>query len=488
MNVLIFDSDPGAGRTARTIATEAGLAADIVCDAAGFLRRLRDDPPGAVVLDLLLDDTDGVEQLRRLAESRYQGAVVLLGRSHVRLLETARALGEKLGLTIAATLEKPLDAAAFRQVLERLTHVTRAPSNDRLMAAIAADELTLHFQPIVSRHPPALRKLEALVRWDHALLGRLPPASFIPMAETDPAVMDALTGWVIRRVVSTWRTLSGLGVAVPVSVNISARNLDDLAFPDRVAELLREGGMPADQLCLEISDSASVSDAPRTLDVLSRIRLKGMHLSLDDFGTGHGSLQTLRQMPFSEVKIDRSFIADVATSASARGVAQSIIGLAGSLGVTCVAEGVETEAAAAILDSLGPCLQQGHAIGAPLPSGSVAAWLARWVAEGVAGVEPAAPPVAADVVEPAPALADDAPVPCSGWNVRLSPRQTDVMMLLAKGFSIKQIASTMKLGVGTVKIHIASAYAALGTRNRVEALTRLGALRHPGGMADRPMA
>ena len=156
----------------------------------------------------------------------------------------------------------------------------------------------------------------------------------------------------------------------------------DLSLPDRIGERLRAGGMPARDLCLEVTESATFKDAALSMDILSRVRLKGMSLSIDDFGTGYSSLKTLRQMPFSELKIDRSFVSDMAVSRDSHAIVKTIIQLAANMGLGCVAEGVETEATAELIEGLGVTDLQGSLIAQPMPVEAVAAWLAIWTHDG----------------------------------------------------------------------------------------------------------
>jgi EAL domain-containing protein (putative c-di-GMP-specific phosphodiesterase class I) len=236
----------------------------------------------------------------------------------------------------------------------------------------------LQFQPIVSRRPNVLKKLEALVRWDHPVMGRLSPGAFLPLAEGDTPTIDALTTYVVGAAVDAYQQLAALGISVPLAVNMSGRNLHDLTLPDRIEQRLRAGAMPAQHLCLEMTESAAFSNAAHTMDILSRMRLKGMQLSLDDFGTGYSSLKILRQMPFTEIKIDQSFVADVTTSRDSRAIVKSIIDLATNMEMACVAEGVETEEIAALLEQLGVRDLQGYLMAQPMAVAAVPAWLASW--------------------------------------------------------------------------------------------------------------
>src|ERR1700720_3951266 len=162
MRVLIFDDDAAIGRLAVRIATALGMDAMAVTNAAAFAQSLRSHPPQVIVLDLQLADTEG----------------------------------EGLGLKVESVLEKPLRVAELEQVLEHLRSADQSLSAERVREAISNDELSLDFQPVVTRKPSALMKLEALIRWNHPVAGRIPPGAFLPVAEGDPVTIDALTEWV----------------------------------------------------------------------------------------------------------------------------------------------------------------------------------------------------------------------------------------------------------------------------------------------------
>jgi DNA-binding CsgD family transcriptional regulator len=291
--------------------------------------------------------------------------------------------------------------------------------------------------------------------------------------------------------------LTELGIGVPLAINMSTRNLHDLTLPDRIERRLRDGDMPAQHLCIEIVESAAVEDASPTMDILSRLRLKGMEISIDDFGAGYSSLKLLLRMPFSEIKIDRSFVADLPTSPDAKLIVKSIIDLAANMGISCVAAGVGTEEVAGLLERLGVSNLQGDLIAHPMPVEAVAAWWAIWSQSDVAasrnqeqGPTPTPARGSCDD-ESVDASASPLPGKTSERAVRLPPRQLEVMRLLAEGCPIKEIARRLNLGVGTVKVHLSLAYSALGAHNRTEAIRRAGStLLRPateaGADKDRP--
>lgn len=468
--VLVYDDDAAIGRLAVRVATMAGMEAVAVTEADAFNESLASFAPQVVLLDMQLGSTDGIEQLRLLADRHFDGLLVLMSGFDVRVLGTARVLGQNLGLKIEGVLEKPLRVAQLEEVLQRVDYVGQAPSAGRLMQAIANEELNLDFQPVISRHPKELKKLEALVRWDHPMIGRISPDTFLPIAENDTQVLDAMTDWIVSSAVEAYQILTQLGMTVPIAVNMSTQSLHDLNLPDRLEQRLRAGNMPPQHMCLEITESAAFKDAAITMDILSRVRLKGMPLSIDDFGIGYSSLRMLRQMPFTEIKIDRSFVSDMTTSRDSRAIVKSIIDLAANMDMGCVAEGVETEETATLLEQLGRCDIQGFLIAHPMPIEAVPAWHSIWLRSDTAAMrnDPGDPDSgAASVRAAANGLPPDTPA-----DARLSPRQLEVMQLLSEGCSVKEIARRLDLGMGTVKVHLSLAYSALGARNRIEAVMR----------------
>jgi EAL domain-containing protein (putative c-di-GMP-specific phosphodiesterase class I)/DNA-binding NarL/FixJ family response regulator len=480
MRVLVFDDDPAIGRLLVKTATMSGLDAVAVTTANAFAEQLQSAPPQVILLDLQLGATDGVEQLRWLADRQYAGTLVLMSGFDARVLCTARALGQTLGLKIEDAMLKPLRVAELEQIFERLRAADRPPTIERLREAIANDEMGLDFQPIVTRNPKVVRKMEALVRWDHPVIGRILPDQFLPVAEHDAATIDALTDWVVGAIVDAYQVLNELGINVSLAMNVSGRSLGDLTLPDRIEQRLRAGGMPPEHLIIEITEGVAYENPSRMMGTLSRLRLKGIRVSIDDFGTGYSSLKVLLQMPFSGIKIDRSFVSEMTSRRDARVIVKSIIDLAANMEIACVAEGVETEEAADLLEQLGVRDLQGYFIARPMPVEDVAAWMAKWTEVGPAtprGQDRGASHEPAKAHDDEKADAPSAPSAAATGSdaVRLPPRQLEVMQLLAEGCSVKEIARRLNLGIGTVKVHLSLAYSALGAHNRIEAIRRAGA-------------
>jgi EAL domain-containing protein (putative c-di-GMP-specific phosphodiesterase class I)/ActR/RegA family two-component response regulator len=376
MRALVLDDDPAIGRLVRTIADPVGFVTELTTNALQFRSSYKTDLPDVVLLDLQIGETDGVEQLRFLSGEGYRNPLVLMSGFDDRVLATTEHLARSMGLRAVAALSKPLRAADLTRVLDQIKMTLEPVSEDQVLEAVRNGELLLEYQPIVSRDDRTkVCWLEALVRWDHPRHGRLTPDRFISIAERSVRVMDALTDWVVTAAARQHRALRGDGLIAPIAVNVSGKNLDDVGFVDRIFDRLQEADVPPGQFGVELTETAAAMDPAKTMDILARLRLKGIHLALDDFGTGYSSLKQLRQLPFSALKIDRSFITDLTTSRDSLVIVKSIIDLARNLELETVAEGVETEETATCLSTLGVTALQGYLIARPLPSAQLAGWL-----------------------------------------------------------------------------------------------------------------
>jgi EAL domain-containing protein (putative c-di-GMP-specific phosphodiesterase class I) len=238
--------------------------------------------------------------------------------------------------------------------------------------ALEKQQLRMVYQPKVSLLDGSLKRVEALVRWDDPELGPVEPARFIPLAEQH-GLIDALTQWGLRTALRQWLDWREDGIDTSIAFNISALSLEQLDFPDLVERMCRALDVPIDRLVLELTEGAT-QPLIKLMDTLTRFRIKGIGLAIDDFGTGYSSLMQLRQLPFTEVKIDQSFIADAARSRDCRLIIQSVADLAHGLGLTATAEGVETLDQLRIVRELGCDLVQGYLISPALEPQDLKSW------------------------------------------------------------------------------------------------------------------
>ena len=243
---------------------------------------------------------------------------------------------------------------------------------DGFERALEQQQLHMVYQPKVALRDGSLRRVEALVRWDDPELGPVAPSRFVPLAERH-GLIDDLTQWGLRTILRQWLDWREEGIDTCVAFNISALSLEHLDFPDLVERMCRALEVPTDRIVLELTEGAT-QPLIKLMDTLTRFRIKGIGLAIDDFGTGYSSLMQLRQLPFTEVKIDQAFVADAAKSRDCRLIIQSVAELAHGLGLTATAEGVETVEQLRLVRELGCDLAQGYLISRPLEPASLAVW------------------------------------------------------------------------------------------------------------------
>jgi EAL domain-containing protein (putative c-di-GMP-specific phosphodiesterase class I) len=245
-----------------------------------------------------------------------------------------------------------------------------------LRAALEEQRLHMLYQPTVSLDDGSLLRVEALVRWEDPDLGAVEPSRFVPLAE-EHGLIDDLTQWGLRTILRQWLDWRDQGIDTCIAFNISALSLQNLDFPDLVERMCEALGVPTDRLMLELTEGAT-QPLVKLIDTLTRFRIKGIRLAIDDFGTGYSSLMQLRQLPFTDVKIDRAFIADVERSRDSRLIVRAISDLAHGLGLTATAEGVETIDQLAAVRELGCDAVQGYLVAAPLAPDALADWNKRF--------------------------------------------------------------------------------------------------------------
>lgn len=383
--VLLVDDDPVFRALAEDLLLDA-CAVDVTCasDGASAIRALKEGfNPDLIVCDLNMPAHDGVTLIRALAERKFAGAVVIISGESSSVIEAVAKLGEMQGLRIIGSIRKPLTMQALTSALDIDAPATIASTQPATTAtlgllddAIERGALCPFFQAKVSMSDGRIAGAEALARIATSPSAFANPAPYVELAERNSRI-DALTLALARLVARQTRHFF-LGVRpMPVSINISPVSLDRLDFPDLLAHAIESEGVPVSQVTLELTETRLVEYGPRTLEVLSRLRIKGFGLSVDDFGTGYSNIDRLRMFPFTELKIDQSFTLNALADAFARACVETSVRLAKELGLKIVAEGVETREMWDFLAGLGVDEAQGFLMARPMPPAEFSRFLAR---------------------------------------------------------------------------------------------------------------
>ncbi len=388
--LLILDDEAEIGGFISRIALLCGLTPSVTTDLVAFQHSFAANPPAHVILDLQMPGADGIEVLRWLAERQCRADIVIMSGVDQKVIESARRLGLERGLKIADTLQKPFRVDDISAILNRLAANTANAPIDlaAIDAALLDGQFCLAYQPKIAlqsagalpdqKLPAASRwqmaGFEALLRWQHPQRGLLGPDRFLDLAATG-GMMHRITDSVLDMALTQQRLWRDQGLALSVAVNVSAHSMNDAAFADRLKSKCDILGIAPETIILELTETAAMNDSVTAMDILTRLRIKGFRLAIDDFGSGYSSLVQLQMLPFSELKIDRAFVRDCDHSRQSRVIVKTMIDLAHNLDLTCVAEGVETEAQLALLQELGCDMAQGYLIAKPMLPMAATNWL-----------------------------------------------------------------------------------------------------------------
>jgi EAL domain-containing protein (putative c-di-GMP-specific phosphodiesterase class I) len=378
--LLVVDSDRDTTEAARQIGAALDYALATANEPSEFLRLVDEFRPTVIILDLELENCDAVEALHALAARGCEATIVLTGLADTRVLAATRKIGENKGLKTADCIEKPLDSNEIQSVLTKLRREDRRLRKEDIEEGLEAKQFVAFYQPIVSVADSGgwvVDRLEALVRWQHPLLGIVMPDEFISQAE-QCGLIGRLTEQVLDQTLERLQGWQKEGLDLKCSINLPPCLVTDLEFPDRIAGAIAEQGIEPRRISLELTETATMQDEAAAMDILTRLRVKGIGLSLDDFGTGYSSLTRLYQMPFEEMKIDRSLGMNVPRSREANTIVSSLIELAHNLGLKVCTEGVESRAGLDLLEVLKSDSCQGFFISRALPPADISSFIDHW--------------------------------------------------------------------------------------------------------------
>jgi EAL domain-containing protein (putative c-di-GMP-specific phosphodiesterase class I)/ActR/RegA family two-component response regulator len=383
--LLVIDDQADLCEFISEAAATMGFEARAVTEPDAFRREVQEFQPTVVVLDLQMPGADGIELLRYLGERGSKAHVLVASGMDQRVLATAQQIGRSQGLNMLGALQKPIMLTDLETTLRRCLRSDAPITPATLSTALDQQQICVHYQPKATRVAPGrwiIEGVEALARWQHPTLGSISPVRFIPVAEKN-GLIRRLTEQVLEVSLTQCRSWDAAGLHLSVAVNLSPQLLNDLSFPDQVARIAAQIGADARRIIFEVTESAAMFDPGTTMDVLTRMRVKNFGLSIDDFGTGYSSLKQLYLMPFSELKIDTSFVRDIFAHEDARTMVETMILLAHKLRLTACAEGVETREVLDFLDSVSCDRAQGYFIGRPMPGDELEQRVREWNASQV---------------------------------------------------------------------------------------------------------
>jgi EAL domain-containing protein (putative c-di-GMP-specific phosphodiesterase class I)/ActR/RegA family two-component response regulator len=387
--LLVLEDDPGVGNVFRMIAGAARIPVRVVSSPDAFFRSIKEWQPTHIALDLVMPEMDGIEVLAQLATRACTAKIIISSGMGSRVLDAAHRSASAHGLNVVGVLAKPFTTQALRAFLVDTPDSAAVSDPGASMSAngsslvlteadlkegVRDNHFRVVYQPKVACQANTVVGFEALVRWQHPGLGQIMPDRFISFAERH-GLIDALTDTVIRQALDWFSLQPAKAADLSLAINMSAVSLNDKSLVERVTRQCQARGISTSRVILELTETGAMENPTTALDILTRMRMKGFQLSIDDFGTGYSSMLQLVRMPFSEIKIDRSFVVSAIRSEESRAVVKSIVDLGRSLGLTSTAEGVEDEQTMAFLRQVGCDRAQGYWIGRPMNEIDIQSWL-----------------------------------------------------------------------------------------------------------------
>lgn len=383
--LIVLDDEVDFAEFVGIVAKKAAFEVEEFNNAIVFMDDYKKDAD-VIILDLMMPEVDGIEIIRFLAEINCDAHLILMSGFDSGVLHSAEKLAAEHGLNLTGSLTKPISPSKLSKLLGELSITPRSPSSkiileppsvDELRNAFKNNELVVFFQPKVKLNGDTKASAEALVRWQHPERGLITPNLFIPTAEKNDLI-DELTWIVLEQSMTHCKGWSNRGLDIDISINMSANTLKELDLPEKMGALIKKHELKPTQIILEITESALMMELIKSLDILTRLRMKGFQLSIDDFGTGYSSLVQLYRAPFSEIKIDQSFVSVMETDPEAATIVKTIIMLGEELNMRTIAEGVETESCRKKLAELGCDQAQGYLFAKPMPADEVFPWFSGY--------------------------------------------------------------------------------------------------------------
>ena len=347
------------------------------------LVKLRENqqPVDIIICDLNMPEMDGVQFLRHLADEAFPGGIILLSGVNQNVLRSAHRLASEHSLNILGSISKQAELKEFNTIFKEIDFKKELPekklhspvSGEDLYKAIEQQQIEYVFQPKVRIATREITGVEVLTRWKHPDYGDISPEQFIQMAEHS-GFIDRLTRLVCARGMEQGKRWQDKGIDIKFSVNAGADSLEKLDFADFVIELAKSNRIPSEKVVIEVTESQLMRNISAHLETLTRLQMNGIGLSIDDYGKGYSTLEQLKRIPFTELKIDRDFVTGASGDSSSMAILESTVDLARKLEIETVAEGVETADDWALVEAVGCEYAQGFYISRGLTGTEFEKW------------------------------------------------------------------------------------------------------------------
>jgi EAL domain-containing protein (putative c-di-GMP-specific phosphodiesterase class I) len=395
--VLLVDDDPFMQEITTEILSGMGVG-DILCASDGSeALGIVDDPathPDVVICDIAMPNMDGIVLIRHLANRHFRGSIILLSGASDRIIGAVADLVRCREMRLLGAMVKPINPEVLARLLDEsqvehlggdaahLSKFSTILSAEELRRGIDAGSVYITLQPKISMTTREVVGAEALLRWRDAVRGSVLPPAVVSSAEAN-GLIDDLTMCVFREAARCLAQLCKAGQSMSMSVNLSVENLATLDLPERLLRIAAEEGADPRRMTLEVTESRLMGNLATSLEVLGRLSLSGFKLSMDDFGTGYSTLEKLKQLPFDELKVDRAFVSGATHDTVARTILRSSIELGHALGLTVVAEGIETGGDQDLLAALGCDEMQGYYFSRPMLPSEFSEWVTSFHARPI---------------------------------------------------------------------------------------------------------